>query len=55
MIDPFGHDASETVWDQEAVIYADLDMQTVISSKMEHDVIGHYARPDILHLEVEDR
>ena len=55
VIDPFGHDASETVWDKEAVIYADLDMQTVISSKMEHDVIGHYARPDILHLEVEDR
>lgn len=54
VIDPFGHEASETLWDKEGVIYADLDMQMVPASKMEHDACGHYARPDVLHLSVKD-
>ena len=54
VIDPFGHLVSDCVWDEEAVIYADLDMQKVPASKMEHDVCGHYARPDVLELFVDD-
>ena len=37
------------------IIYADLDMQKVPASRMEHDVCGHYARPDVLKLSVEDK
>lgn len=55
VIDPFGHDASETLWDQEGIIYADLDMDKVPASKMEFDVCGHYARPDILKFEFDDK
>ena len=55
IIDPYGHDASETIWDKEGIIYAELDMQKVPSSRMEHDVCGHYARPDVLRLEVRDQ
>ncbi len=54
VIDPYGHDASETIWDREGIIYADLDMQKVPSSRMEHDVCGHYARPDVLRLHVRE-
>ena len=54
VIDPFGHDASETVWDEEAIIYADLDMQKVPASRMEFDGCGHYARPDVLQLNVKE-
>ena len=53
-IDPFGHEASETVWDREAIIYADLDMQQAIASRMEFDGVGHYARPDVLELRVHE-
>lgn len=49
VIDPYGHLVSDCIWDEEGIIYADLDMQKVPSSKMEHDVCGHYARPDVLH------
>lgn len=52
VIDPYGHEASETVWDKEAVIYAELDMQSVPASRMEFDAVGHYSRPDVLKLEV---
>ena len=55
VVDPFGHVVSDTIWDQEGIIYAELDMQKVPASKMEHDVCGHYARPDVLKLQVEDQ
>lgn len=55
IIDPYGHDASETLWDEEGIIYADLDMEKVPASRMEHDVCGHYSRPDVLKLIVEEK
>lgn len=55
VIDPFGHAVTEPVWDREEIIFADLDMQKVPASRMEHDVCGHYARPDVLKLIAEDR
>ena len=54
-IDLSGHEASVTVWDKEAVIYADLDMQKVPASRMELDCVGHYARPDVLELRVNEK
>ena len=54
VIDPFGHAVTDTIWDQEGVLYADLDMQKVPASRMEHDVCGHYARTDVLKLSVRD-
>ena len=47
MTDPAGH--------EETVIYADLDMELPAACKMEHDAVGHYARPDVLKLVVEDK
>ena len=54
IIDPYGHYMTNPVWDEEAVIYAELDMQLAASCKMEHDAVGHYARPDILELIVHE-
>lgn len=54
VIDPFGHLASDCLWDKEGIIYATLDMQKVPASKMEHDVCGHYARPDVLKFSVDE-
>ena len=50
IIDPFGHYMQDPVWDEETIIYSDLDMQLVASCKMEHDAVGHYSRPDVLEL-----
>lgn len=54
VIDPFGHEVSETIWDKEAIIYTTMDMQKVPASRMEHDAVGHYARNDVLKLSVLD-
>jgi len=54
IIDPFGHYVTEPVWDEETIIYADLDMHLPSACKMEHDAAGHYSRPDVLQLLVKD-
>ena len=55
IIDPYGHFVTEPVWDEETVIYADLDMNLPAACKMEHDAVGHYSRPDVLKLIVTER
>ena len=56
VIDPFGHPVpgAEPLWDTDGILYATLDMQQVPASKWEFDPMGHYARPDAVHLEVND-
>ena len=54
IIDPFGHYMMDPVWDEETIIYADLDMTLPVACKMEHDAVGHYARPDVLELIVHE-
>ena len=54
IIDPYGHYVTEPVWDRETILYADLDMTLPSKCKMEHDAVGHYARPDILELVVKE-
>lgn len=55
VIDPFGHYLTEPAWDEETIIFADLDMSLPAKCKMEHDPVGHYARPDVLELIVTDK
>ena len=39
---------------KETIIYAELDMNLPASCKMEHDAVGHYSRPDVLELKVNE-
>ena len=55
VIDPYGHYVTQPVWDEETIIYADLDMNLPAACKMEHDAVGHYSRPDVLELIVNEK
>lgn len=55
IINPFGHEVVGPVWDREEILYAELDMDQVVSAKMEHDVCGHYDRKDVLELIVHEK
>ena len=54
IVGPDGHYVTEPLWDREGIIYATLGMDAVAASRMEFDPCGHYARPDVLRLEVKD-
>ena len=40
------------VYEEETILYADLDLGKVVEGKHSFDVAGHYARPDVLELRV---
>jgi nitrilase len=49
---PDGRWIVEPVADEERLVVADLDLRAVAEERQNFDVTGHYARPDVLHLQV---
>ena len=47
---PNGFYLVKPVFDKEMILYADIDMEMIIDMKWMVDCIGHYARPDITRL-----
>jgi nitrilase len=39
---------------EEGILYAELDLGEIPRQKFEFDVVGHYARPDVFRLEVDE-
>ncbi|WP_272929774.1 carbon-nitrogen hydrolase family protein [Gluconobacter sphaericus] len=52
IINPLGEIIAGPIYDREAIITADIDLDDVIRGKYDLDVSGHYARPDIFNLQV---
>ncbi len=55
IVNPFGKYVVEPVWDREEMLIADLDLGEVTLSRVDMDVMGHYARPDIFELIVHEK
>jgi nitrilase len=51
---PAGDCIAGPLWDREGVLIADLDMGEIARGKFDFDVTGHYARPDVFRLEVNE-
>lgn len=47
IVDPNGKVLAGPLWQQEGLLTATLDPEIQIGSKLEFDVVGHYARPDV--------
>jgi nitrilase len=57
IIDPYGTVLAGPVFDEDALLVADLDLGATIRARLDLDVTGHYARPDVfaLHRHLESR
>jgi len=55
IISPLGDVLAGPLFDQEGVLFADLDLGEVIRSRFDFDAAGHYARPDVFRLVVNER
>ncbi len=54
IISPMGEVLAGPLLDQEGILYAELDLAEVARSKFDFDVTGHYARPDVFRLIVNE-
>lgn len=55
IVSPFGEVLAGPLYDQEGILYADLDMGEIVRGKVDFDVVGHYARPDVFQLIVNEK
>lgn len=52
IISPYGEIIAGPLIDEEGLISAEIDLDTVIEAKFDFDVVGHYARGDVFKLRV---
>ncbi|HET9742354.1 MAG TPA: nitrilase-related carbon-nitrogen hydrolase [Terriglobales bacterium] len=55
IVDPFGNFLAGPNWEGEAILTAEIDRAQIVRGKYDLDVVGHYARPDIFQLHVDER
>jgi nitrilase len=54
IISPLGKVLAGPLFDEEGILTAELDLGEVIRGKYDLDVVGHYARPDVFQLQVNE-
>jgi nitrilase len=54
IVDPFGNFLAGPDISGEAILVAEIDRAQIIRGKYDLDVVGHYARPDIFQLHIDE-
>jgi predicted amidohydrolase len=55
IVSPLGEILAGPHTDGETILRAELDLGRITEAKYDFDVVGHYARPDVFHLCVNER
>jgi nitrilase len=55
IVDPLGAVLAGPDFEGETILYAEIDLAQIARGKFDFDVAGHYARPDVFQLTVDDR
>lgn len=55
IVDPLGQFLVEPVFGEEKILYADIHLDKIPKAQFDFDVVGHYARPDIFQLVVNEK
>jgi nitrilase len=54
IVDPLGNLIAGPEYGREAILTAEIDLSRIAAGKYDLDVVGHYARPDLFRLEVDE-
>ena len=54
IVGPLGDVLAGPVYDTEAMLTADVSLERIAEAKFDLDVVGHYARPDVFQLRVNE-
>ena len=54
IVSPLGEVIAGPLYNEEGILYAELDMGEVVRSRVDFDAVGHYARPDVFQLLVNE-
>ncbi|WP_279324869.1 carbon-nitrogen hydrolase family protein [Clostridium sp. 'deep sea'] len=52
IVSPFGEYVAGPIWNKEDILYAELDLNLVVLSRVDFDPCGHYSRPDVFELKI---
>lgn len=55
VVNPLGNYIVEPVYGKEEVLYADIDLSLITEGHFDFDVTGHYGRPDVFQLVVNEK
>ena len=55
IVGPDGDVLAGPLMEEEGILYAELDAATARRSRAEFDPVGHYSRPDVFRLSIDDR
>ncbi|NBD23154.1 carbon-nitrogen hydrolase family protein [Paenibacillus glycinis] len=55
VVGPLGEYVAEPLYDREGILFAELDLSQVAESRFDFDAVGHYSRPDVFQLVVNER
>ena len=55
IVSPLGEVIAGPLFDREGILHAELDLAEIARAKFDFDVVGHYARPDVFQLVVNER
>lgn len=55
IVSPLGEVVAGPLFDEEGILYAEIDLAAVSRAKLDFDPVGHYARPDVFRLVVDER
>ncbi|MCP4420310.1 MAG: carbon-nitrogen hydrolase family protein [Chloroflexi bacterium] len=55
IISPLGKVIAGPLYDKEGILFADLDLGEIVRAKVDFDVVGHYSRPDVFQLTINEQ
>ena len=55
IVSPLGKILAGPIYDKEEILTAEIDLDEIVRSKMDFDVIGHYSRNDIFDLHIKNQ